>query len=178
MKSRQYQKQFSPSQSLRACAESMPGLSKAQLYSGYKKITKHQPPLKVLPASNFVTLQHSPPLGLVLELLKRQGVIWVAGFPPQVLGWQLRASGSQELSCPMEGRRLEGLRLHWSLLLAGLRRCMSPIKHIAEHLKHPQHWKSQKTKLNFSQVQLERGEGGGTLACIAFLGPVLFELKY
>lgn len=63
------------------------------------KNTEHQPHLQALLASNFVTLQHSQPLGLVLEHLKRQGLTGVAEFPPQMLGWQLRAAGSQKLSC-------------------------------------------------------------------------------
>lgn len=149
-------KQFSPRQPLRACVESMPGLRKLRftvVTKNHRTSAPSESPV-CIEFCHFAT-PSTPWFGL--GTLKREGGDWSSWVPTQVLGWQLRAGGSQKLSCPMEGRSLEGLKLHWSLLLAGLRRCMSPIKLTAEHLKHPQHWKSQKTKLTFSQVQLERG---------------------
>lgn len=103
----------------------MPGLRKAQLYNSYKE--HRTSALSASPAcSKFCHFA-------TVSALEETRSDWSSWIPTPGAGLAAnRAGESQKLSCLVEGSSLGGLRLHWSLLLAGLTRCMSSIRHAAE----------------------------------------------
>ena len=172
------EQQSNPRQPQRACAESMPGLSKAQLYSAQRKHETAAPSASsaCVKFCHFAAVS-APALGLVLEDLQGQGVTAGAGCLPSRCcvgsqqGWWIPES------FPPRGRQ-KPQRLEARLVSApaGLTLCTSLGRDTADSAALqtlPALQKSQKTKLTFSQVQLEKG-GGGTLVCIAFLGLAVF----
>lgn len=140
----------------------MPGLSNTQLYGTQRKHGTAAP--SASPACvKFCHLAavSAPALGLVLEHLQGQGVTTGAGCPPKRCcigsqqGWWVL-----ETFPPLGREKPLGLQGLLVSVPAGLTLCMSPIRHTADSTTlqtPPALQKPQKTKLTFSQVQLERG---------------------
>lgn len=170
------EKQFSPRQPLRACAESMPGLSKAQLYSGYKNNRTSAPSASpaCIKFCHFATLS-APWFGL--GALEKTMDNWSSWVPTPGVGLAAKGWWILETFMPYWRKKPWGPQAPLVSAPGRLTRCMGPIRHAAKGIASQTSPALEITE-NKTQAQLEREWEGSTSACIALRGPVVFELKY
>lgn len=134
MRSRYSWAAVQPQAAVKASAKSMPGLSKAQLYSAQRKHKTAAPTASpaCVKFCHFAAVS-APALGLVLEHLQGQGAIAGAGSSPSRC-----CTGSQQGWWVPETLPLCGREKPWELEAplvsapAGLTLCTSPVRHAAE----------------------------------------------